>query len=238
MFDPATLSASFKDSFPLWTKLIEKCKYKDMIIKNYENTFKIKGHSRHIENDGYKVFYYTIADIEPIYIRDKTESEILNKHKYEDIRDKGNILFDMLCENIHEAFTSEKAKRSFDNSFLELFGEGIISLFLGWNYILMNPTRKTRDIKLLTEVEHYHKKMFEIIASEDNNLYKYVVPPVHKTLEFFIPPIMKTSYYLSVKFFDRNKEFFSKFENIKGTTIELKYDEDFEEKLGSWDFQQ
>ena len=38
--------SSFKEAFPLWTVMTEKCKYKDFVIKNFEYEFNIERHNR------------------------------------------------------------------------------------------------------------------------------------------------------------------------------------------------
>ena len=169
----------------------------------------------------YKIYYYTIADWEPIYIRNKSEVELNMKNTYKDDRDRSNILFDLLIENIQEAFTSDKVKRIYDNSFLEFLGDGVISIFLAWDLIIKYPMPKDVDIDSLRINKSSSKKFFEIMTNEEFRFHEYVGIPVHKTLEFFTPPVIKSSYYLSAKFFDRNPAFYSKLETVKWNEIKI-----------------
>ena len=169
----------------------------------------------------YKIYYYTIADWEPIYIRNKSEVELNMKNSYKDDRDRSNILFDLLIENIQEAFTSDKVKRIYDNSFLEFLGDGVISIFLAWDLIIKYPMPKDVDIDSLRIENSSSKKLFEIMTNEKFRFHEYVGIPVHKTLEFFTPPVIKSSYYLSAKFFDRNPAFYLKLETVKWNEIEI-----------------
>ena len=150
-----------------------------------------------------------------------------------DNRDKDHILFDLLTENIQEAFTSEKAIQTFDNSFLEFLGEGVISLIFGWNYAFFNSNKNFEEVMNLTKIETHHNSMFNIIVDEERGYLDYIGIPIHKTLEFFIPSIIKTPYYLQIKFFDRNPKLFSKLEGIKGNFIKFNNnnidEEDWEE---------
>ena len=222
-FNPIVLSTTFKNAFPLWCKMSEKWRFKDFVIKMFEKDLKIKFHSRQSNSKDCKVYYYTIPNIDPIYIRDKSEWEISSKEKYSDERDKGSIIFDLLVETVHEAFTSEKAKRSFDNSTLEFFGEGLVSLFFVWESIIQNTNLKAENISKILNGKLTEDKLFEIISDDKARLYEYVGIPVHKTLEFFIPPVIKPAYYLAAKFFDRNHEIYSNFKDYKGEIIKISY---------------
>ena len=162
------------------------------------------------------------------------------KNSYKDDRDKWNILFDLLVENIQEAFTSDKAKRTYDNSFLEFLGDGVISIFLAWHLIINFPMSKDVDVDSLRIENSSSKKLFEIMTNEDYRLHEFTGIPVHKTLEFFIPPVIRSSYYLAAKFFDRNPAFYSKLETVKWIEIEIvkeEQKEDFEENKDDQDDQ-
>ena len=220
-WDLDELAKSFRNAYPLWTKITEKWRFKDFVIREFEEDLKIKSHSRDNTSDMYKIYYYTIADWEPIYIRNKSEVELNMKNTYKDDRDKWNILFDLLIENIQEAFTSDKAKRTYDNSFLEFLGDGVLSIFLAWDLIIKYPMPKDVDIDSLRINKSSSKKFFEIMTNDDFRLYEFIGIPVHKTLEFFIPPVIKSSYYLAAKFFDRNPAFYTKLETVKWNNIEI-----------------
>ena len=196
-----SLSVSFKNAFPLWVKITEKWRYKNFAIKKLEKIIRIREHSKNINNINWKQYYYWIPNLDPIYIQNKTESSIEIKDNCTDSRDKDHILFDMLTENIEEAFTSEKAKRTFDNSFLEFLGEGVISLILGWNCALFNSNKNIEEVMNLTKIKTHHNSMFNIIVDEERGYLDYIGIPIHKTLEFFIPSIVKPPYYLQTKFF-------------------------------------
>lgn len=65
------------------------------------------------------------------------------------------------------------------------------------------------------------------MTHEDNRLYEMVTFPLHKSLEFFIPPVIKMSNYAAVKFFDRNPEFFDKVQPAQ-QNITVKRGENFD----------
>ena len=240
-WDLDELTTSFKNAFPLWTKITEKWRFKDFVIRYFEEELRIRSHSRSNTSDMYKIYYYTIADWEPIYIRNKSEVELNMKNTYKDDRDKGNILFDLLVENIQEAFTSDKAKRIYDNSFLEFLGDGVLSIFLAWDLIINYPMPK--DVDSLRINKSNSKGLFEIMTNEEFGLHEFTGIPVHKTLEFFTPPVIKSSYYYDAKFFDRNPAFYSKLETVKWNEIEIEIvkeeqKEDFEENKDDQDDQE
>ena len=215
------LTKSFKDAFPLWTKITEKWRFKDFVIRNFEEDLKIKSHSRDNKSDVHKVYYYTVADWEPVYIRNKSEVELDMKNTYNDDGDRGNILFDLLIENIQEAFTSYKAKRIYDNSFLKFLGDGVISIFLAWDSII--------NYQMTINMNSFGDKCYEIMTNEDGRFHEFTGIPVHKTLEFFVPPVIWSSYYLYTKFFDRNPAFYSKLETVKWNEIEIMKEEQKED---------
>ena len=222
-WDLDELAKSFRNAYPLWTKITEKWRFKDFVIRNFEEDLKIKSHSRDNKSDVHKVYYYTVADWEPVYIRNKSEVELNMKNTYKDDRDRWNILFDLLVENIQEAFTSDKAKRTYDNSFLEFLGEGVITIFLAWHLIINFPMFKDADSLRIENSSS--KRLFEIMTNENYRLHEFTGIPVHKTLEFFVPPVIRSSYYLAAKFFDRNPAFYTKLETVKWNEIKIEKEE-------------
>ena len=65
------------------------------------------------------------------------------------------------------------------------------------------------------------------MVQDENRLYEFAGIPFHKSLEFFIPPVMRSSFYLAAKFFDRNQEFYSKLK-IESQEIAVKKNENYE----------
>ena len=142
-----------------------------------------------------------MPDINPIYAREKYDTDIESKESMKDKRDKGCIIFDLFMDNVQEAFSTDKISRKINNTYLEFLGEGVISLFLAWDMIINHPNSKDADIDSKRIENSSTKKFLEVMSNKENKLYEYSGIPVHKTLEFFVPPFLKSSYYLKAKFF-------------------------------------
>ena len=76
-----SLSVSFKNAFPLWVKMTEKLRYKNFAIKKLDKIIRIQEHPKR-NNIKWKPYYYWIPNLDPIYIRNKTESSIEIKDNY------------------------------------------------------------------------------------------------------------------------------------------------------------
>ena len=134
-------------------------------------------------------------------------------------------MFEILLDNVQEAFTPIEAKREYDNSILEFLGDGVISVLLAWSLIINNPTSRDSDVDSLRIECSSSKKLFEIMTNDEYRLYEYAGIPIHKTLEYFIPPVIKSKYYLKAKFSDWSSEFYKNVENVKHQTIKITKDE-------------
>jgi len=41
------------------------------------------------------------------------------------------------------------------------------------------------------------------MINDEHRLYDYIGVPIHKILEFFVPPVLKPSNYVIAKYFDK-----------------------------------
>jgi len=181
------------------------------------------------------------SDYIPIYTR-----EIKYKHDKEfnfkqyinagenSKRDKSQLHFEHLIENIQEALTPSKCKMHYDNSYLEFLGDGVLSMLLAWDLIMKQIYKNTNNqgdidtlriqnsssrklIELCKDAEIFNKDFrinqgeneedpFFNFPSDYSYLYEYIVKPIHKNFDFFQFPLLNQRYDIQILYYENHEK--------------------------------